>query len=211
MFKSLMSRLSDARIGRKVFFAPVLIICFMMGMAVLAQYGAHQQSAALDNVAKVVFAKDELGTNAHAAARTAHVDLFRMISWLTNSSDSKKADQSKEAVKRDLAAAQETLTRLGSSFALTAEEKAMIENVNASLKAYVEAAQSVIDMGSDAATALILMSDADSRFAALDAELDKMHELETRLRNATVDAASEAAAATTHAFLLLAICAVGLA
>jgi len=212
MFKSLMSRLSNARIGRKVFFAPVLITCFMMGMAVLAQYGAHRQSAALDNVAKVVFAKDELGTNVHAAARTAHVDLFRMISWLTNSNDSKKAEQSMQAVKHDLADAQEALTRLGSSFVLTAEEKATIESVNASLKAYIEAAQSAIDIGSsDAATALIFMTDADTKFAAVDAELDKMHDLETRLRNATVDAASEAAAATARAFLLLVICAVALA
>jgi hypothetical protein len=60
MFDTLIKRLNDTRILSKLFLAPTLITVFMIVTAAVAQYGSRQQSAALDQVANVAFAKDEL-------------------------------------------------------------------------------------------------------------------------------------------------------
>jgi methyl-accepting chemotaxis protein len=212
MLKTLTLRLNDTRISRKLFIAPALITVFMIGMAAIAQHGSHQQSAALDDVVNVALAKDELGVAAHATARTAHVDLFRMIGWVTNSNDAASIARSTEAVQHDLAAARQTLEQIAASFVLAADEKTELDGVKTALKAYADAAQSVIDMAtSDSATALMFMSEADGKFAALDTRLGTMHDLEKRLGNATVVTAASSAAATARVFLLLLICAVVLA
>ncbi|NJM39578.1 MAG: hypothetical protein HC853_01785 [Anaerolineae bacterium] len=53
MLRSLTSALNNTRISIKLFIAPILITAFMLGMGVVSQYGARQQSAALDEIANV--------------------------------------------------------------------------------------------------------------------------------------------------------------
>jgi methyl-accepting chemotaxis protein len=184
----------------------------MIGMAAIAQNGAHQQSAALDDVVKVAFAKDELGVAARAVARTAHVDLFRMISWVTNSTDKDRVGETAQAVQRDLGAARQALETIAASFALAADELAALDAARASLKDYAGAAQAVIDMAPvDSAMALVMMSDADGKFGVLDDRLSAVHDLEKRLGNATVAAAASTASSTERLFLLVLVCAVVLA
>lgn len=157
MLRWVMLLLVDMRISRKVFIAPALITAFMIGMAAISQYGAMQQSDALDNVVNVAFAKNEFLVSARATARTAHMDLFRMISWMSstgaNLTDA-TAIKSKDAALREVSQARADLDRLVGSFDLNAEEKAKFDEARAALKAYAESAKSVIELAEvDAGTA----------------------------------------------------------
>jgi methyl-accepting chemotaxis protein len=215
MFAVLVSRLNNTRIGRKLFIAPVLITTFMLGMAAISQYGSTKQSAALDNIANVAFAKDEIGVAARAVARTAHVDLFRMISWLANSAANQtdaRAAQSKKAIDHDLVETKAQLENLAQSYALNADEQATLGQTRDALKLYSEAAKSVIELAEvEVGTALAFMGDADGKYAELDQRFEAMHALEKSLARTTVDGATQSANDTTRLFLVLLACAVSLA
>jgi|KBSMisStandDraft_5_1062788.scaffolds.fasta_scaffold16648_2 methyl-accepting chemotaxis protein len=212
MFDSLIRWLNNMRIARKLFIAPALITVFMIGMAAVTQNGSRQQSAALDEIANVAIAKDDLGVTARAMANTTHVDLFRMVSWLANSNDAAKVGEATKSVERDVTAVGQALDQLVSSFILEPEEKKALDSVRLAFKDYSSALRIVIDMGSgDSGTALMFMSDADTKFAALDMRLNEMHELQKRLGRATFDAATTTAARTERLFVGLLIGAVILA
>ena len=212
MFNSLIRWLNNMRIARKLFIAPALITVFMIGMAAVTQNGSRQQSAALDEIANVAIAKDDLGVTARAMANTTHVDLFRMVSWLANSNDAAKVGEATKSVERDVTAVGQALDQLVSSFILEPEEKKALDSVRLAFKDYSSALRIVIDMGSgDSGTALMFMSDADTKFAALDMRLNEMHELQKRLGRATFDAATTTAARTERLFVGLLIGAVILA
>jgi methyl-accepting chemotaxis protein len=215
MLRSMTSLFIDMRISRKVFIAPALITAFMIGMAAIAQYGAIQQSAALDHVVNVAFAKNEILVSARATVRTAHMDLFRMISWMTstgaNLTDA-TAIKSKDAALREVSQARADLDRLVGSFDLNAEEKVKFDAARAALNAYAESAKSVIELAEvDAGTALSFMSDTDSKYAGLEASLDAVAALEKAVGRATVDAAADTARNTSRIFLAMLGCAVILA
>jgi len=181
-------------------------------MAAVTQNGSRQQSAALDEIANVAIAKDDLGVTARAMANTTHVDLFRMVSWLANSNDAAKVGEATKSVERDVTAVGQALDQLVSSFILEPEEKKALDSVRLAFKDYSSALRIVIDMGSgDSGTALMFMSDADTKFAALDMRLNEMHELQKRLGRATFDAATTTAARTERLFVGLLIGAVILA
>jgi len=215
MFGSVISRLNDTRISRKVFIAPAIITAFMIGMAAISQYGSRQQSAALDIVANVAFAKSEVVAATQAMARTAHIDLFRMISWLGNSatgSADARASESKEAALRDVAQAAAALDKFAVSFDLSADEKQALDETRAALKAYAEAAKSVIELAEvEVGTGLSFMADADAKYAELDRRFETVQALEKGRGRAAVDEATGTTEKTTRLFLAMLLCAVALA
>ena len=211
MFGSLIKRLNDTRILSKLFLAPTLITVFMIVTAAVAQYGSRQQSAALDQVANVAFAKDELGAAARMGARTAQYNLFRMISWLSNSNDAGKAKGTAKAVQQQVVETAATLEKLRTAFVLDADEQKLLGQAVGALKAYSNSVNAVIDMASDPATALIFMMDAEATFATLEGRLDELQHLEKKLARQSVDAAEAAASRTTRIFLGLLVFAVVLA
>ncbi|HTZ78879.1 MAG TPA: methyl-accepting chemotaxis protein, partial [Stellaceae bacterium] len=212
MIKSLTSLLNNCRISLKVFIAPVLITVFLMGMAAISQYGSHQQSAALDQVVNVAFAKDELSLSARDSVRLAHVNLYRMLTWLANSDEKKKVTDSKSGVDRDLAAAAATLDKLDGSFTLDTREKAAVAATRAAMKDYKDAVKSVTDMAeADVATSLMFMMQAEDKFTALEKQLDALDAIEKRVSHETAEGAAAAATRTTEIFVTMLLCALALA
>jgi methyl-accepting chemotaxis protein len=209
---SMVTLLNNTRISRKLFIAPAMITGFMIGMAVVSQYGSHQQSGALDEVVNVAFVKDGLGASAAATAGMAHSSLFQMISWLANSNDAKKTAESAQDAERYLASTGDVLEKLVASFVLDDDEKSTVAEARAALKDYADAAKTVIEIAAvDTATALIFMSDADQKFAKLDGRLEALHDLEKRRGDETAEAATTAVVRITRMFFALLVCAVGLA
>jgi methyl-accepting chemotaxis protein len=211
MIGAIIRRMNDTRILRKLFIVPALVIIFMVSIAAIAQYGAWQQSTALDQIANVAFAKDELGAEARLGARTAQYNLFRMISWLQNSEDSVAAKASAKAVQVGVTGTGEALHKLDTSFALTADEQALLGEARGALKGYSEAVNAVIELASDAALALTFMSDAEGKFTALDSRLAALHDFEKRRGRESVNAAEAATNRTTRIFMALLFCSVVIA
>ncbi|HZB90438.1 MAG TPA: HAMP domain-containing protein, partial [Stellaceae bacterium] len=111
---------------------------------------------------------------------------------------------SADAVQHDLAEAGATLDRFDRSFALVADERAALDKARAALRGYAAAAKDVSDMvAADPATALVMMSEAEAKFGALDNSLDALLQVERELRRQTIAEARAEAQRTTAVFLAL--------
>jgi methyl-accepting chemotaxis protein len=203
MFASLASRVNNTPLSLKVFFAPALVMVFMIGMAVVSYYGASQQRGALQNITGVTLAKSETAESASDAITMAHVNLFRLISWSANSTDAKKAKESAQRVQQNLGNATRFLDKLA-SFAMEVDEKTALEAVRAALRGYQEGVKSVIDMAeADVATALIFMVDAEQKFDQLQTQIDRMDEVLDRITARTVSQAEAGADSAAQLFFSL--------
>jgi methyl-accepting chemotaxis protein len=213
MLGRLQDLINNTRIAAKLWVAPLLITLSMIGMSVADQYGARQQSAALDEIIHVAYAKGEATDEAMKALASGHVDLYRMISWLANAADAQKALQ--EGTKRlDVALIKATarLGELGDKYTVAGDEKAAADAVQAALKAYSASVKDVMDMVAvDAATALTFMTDADEKYRTLSERLAVLHVVEKRIADDTAAAAAVAATQTTQLSLAILVAALALA
>ncbi|HEX2116061.1 MAG TPA: HAMP domain-containing methyl-accepting chemotaxis protein [Alphaproteobacteria bacterium] len=205
MFGSLAARLNNTRISIKVFIAPALITAFMLGMAAVSHYGASQQRAALGYITGTTIAKMHASEAASDAATAAHVNLFRLISWAANSNEEKKVKESIQQIEQGMGNVVRYLDRLR-GFPMGDAERGVVESVRKALDAYHEAAKNVIDMAqADAASALLFMMEAETKFNGLQAEFDRLQEVEGRLTAQTVSRTeSDADRASMLFFSLLA-------
>jgi methyl-accepting chemotaxis protein len=208
------SFVTDTRISRKLWIAPMLIMLSMIAMGVTGHYGALQQSAALDEITHVVYVKGKVTAEAAKAAAAAHVELYRMISWQTNSTDTQKGR--KDGIRRveeALAAAAAGLAQLTGKFALGADEKRAVAATQSVLGEYVEAVKSVTEMidADQIPTALAFMGAADTTYAPLVKSLDDLQALERRLADETETATAAGAARTMALSLAILVAAIALA
>ena len=207
MFGSLTSALNNTRISIKLFIAPVLIVVFMLGMGGVSQYGAKQQSAALDEVGNIARAKYETGVAVNEAIAIAHINLYRMLSWAANSNETSKVTESTRKVEQAQRTAATSLDTLLTKFSLSDAERKAAEAVRDVLKKYNEATKSVFEMASaDIATALLFMNDAEEQFGILEKAIDNLASLQKSQSAETARAAEATAAETTSLFIgLLAV------
>jgi methyl-accepting chemotaxis protein len=212
MFASLVRVFDDARISVKVSIAPACAILFMLGMAGVSLHGAQRQSEALDALTHVAFAKQELAAAADELAAEAHLGLFRVISWATNSDEQNKVEEARKRVQADLAAAQESLARLGREFTLEGEEAELARAAGEAFKGYGKAVNDVLEMAAvDIGTALMFMMEAERQVEDVSAKLDALDAEQKRLSGAGVRDAEAAAAAAQRIFLALLAAALALA
>jgi methyl-accepting chemotaxis protein len=211
MFGILTSWLTNARLSYKLGFGPLVVALFMLGMGAVSQYAARQQSAALNQVVSVTFAKDQAAVETRKALAAAHIDLYRMISWQTNSTDDgKKAQDRARRIKVDVATASSTLDALGAKYSLTPQEATALQSARAAAKDYLGAVNDVLDMAAvDTATALTFMLEADNKYTTLGDRLADLDAIEKRLTDGTATAA--AASASRAMMLCLALLAAALA
>ncbi|MGE5147104.1 MAG: MCP four helix bundle domain-containing protein, partial [Candidatus Eiseniibacteriota bacterium] len=197
MVAPLASALNNTRISLKLFIAPGVITIFMLGLAWVGMAGAGRQSAALDQVVNVAHAKNGTLVTISEAVDATHISLYRMLSWLANSTDTAKAKASAEEVDKHLAEARGAVARLSTKFALSADERKAAAGVGTALKNYAEATKNVVDLAvADVATGLTFMSDTEDKFTALEQALGVLAGVEKSLTDRTV-AAAEAGAADT--------------
>ena len=213
MFGILSSWLANTRLSYKLGFGPVLMALFMLGMGAVSQHGARQQSAALDQVVKVTFAKDRATVQARKALAAAHIDLYRMISWQTNSTDAgKQAQERAQRIKVTWPPPAARSILSVRRYSLAPQEATALQAARAAAKDYVSAVNDVLDMAAvDTATALTFMLQADGKYTTLGDRLADLDALEQRLTDGTVAAATAGASSATMLCLAMLAAALALA
>jgi methyl-accepting chemotaxis protein len=204
--------LDNIRISRKLLLAPLLITLCMLGMGLVTQSALRRQAAALHEVVDIAFKKDQAISEARQEVTAAHLSLYRMLSWQTNSTDAKLVQAATDAVSEDLARSVDLFDSVGTQHRLTPQEVQTLHAVQSALKDYAGAAKDVIDMASnDTATALSFMVTADDQFRNLAKALVEFQALEKQFTAAEVVSANARTEAATRWSLLLLASAVTLA
>jgi methyl-accepting chemotaxis protein len=212
MFAFLANRFGDVRVAAKVFVAPVFITVFMIAMAAVAQHSANQQSKALSQFAKETMPKSMAAVVTSDRAVLAHVNLYRTVSWASNSQDAKKVEQSAKRTLDALQQVKDELDGMGRRWQLSDEDVAHRNAAAAALDQYAGAAKGVLEMASsDAATAFIFLLSADKAFDNVKERLDALRDVQARQTEATGAAAFRSEERARLLFLSLFGAAVALA
>jgi methyl-accepting chemotaxis protein len=194
-------RLRDIAISTKVAFAPAIVVCTLIGMALFAIAILAASKERTRNLSEGAFEGYRLAAEANEATANAHTKLIRTLSVAANESDKKRIEAQ---IKTVTAASSATLSALqGLERHVGADDPAMRQIV-ASFKLYSEAVKQVLDVvADDAGTATMLMADAEASFDKLGTELGALKRSADAARIETSGAAL--AAATQASWLFLAI------
>ncbi len=206
MFAFIGSRLNNTRIAIKLFIAPALVMIFMIGIALISYQEISRGRAVIDEMSTTTIVKMETAEAATQAVMTAHMTVFRLLSWAANSSDTKRIDELTKQIGQDLTKIPSFFDQLSKLIKTDAERQALDAIVKAFAQ-YSEAAKSTVELSSaDVATALVFMSDTDTKFNSMHTVFKRMHQLQNELSAQAVALTKiEADRATILFFSLLGI------
>ncbi|KAF0223671.1 MAG: methyl-accepting chemotaxis [Rhodospirillaceae bacterium] len=203
-----MSFLDDVKIGAKIAVIPIVATIGMIAMAVIGMRGLANQERALDDIARVAFAKSVESAHFASVVQAAHSDLYRLLTWNAAGVDAVQMEKVETSFKTALAEAGKMLGRYRTAYALSAEEAALVAKTDKALGLYKENTAQVLSMQAlDFTAAVSFMWTAQDSFQALMVDSRSMIALESRLVDESKAQASEAAGRTRALFIGISVAA----
>jgi methyl-accepting chemotaxis protein len=193
MLRKVLGFLDDLRMAFKVSAAPTLVTIFMLGISGLAFYQAMTQKASLERLVGSVLTKDREAAEVALDTMRIHANLYRFLSLVSNSAKAQTAAPAAKQINAGIDNTATTIKAIG-RFPVDAIESAALAAITGDFQKYAKAARYVIEMAdADVAIALTFMSDADSAYTVLTADVDKLRAIEKSTTDATVTATTNAA------------------
>jgi methyl-accepting chemotaxis protein len=197
-----MRKFADTPLMFKVVLSPLTAIVALVAVAVLGVVNTSGTESRLNTLNDVVFAEVQQGLELKDSIALFHAHLFALISSGANESDTKKHE-------RDAATLKATLTTLEGALNAamsTRTAAASVPELPKVFKAYHDAAEVAIDIGStDATYGVIMVADADTHFWKLRAALDTLNAALGKERQEVVTALREQGRAAGRQQVLLAV------
>ena len=194
-------RLRDVAISGKVALAPGVVLCTLIGMALVAIVILGASKDRIRDLSEGAFERYRLAAEANEATAGAHTMLMRTLSVAANESDKKRIEVNLKTVTAALNVTQSALD--GLKLHVGANDPAM-QQIMASFKLYRESTKQVLDVVvDDAATATMLMADAEASFDKLVTQLRALKNSADAARAETSRAALDAATQAVWLFLTI--------
>ncbi|CAK0740684.1 methyl-accepting chemotaxis protein [Azospirillaceae bacterium] len=141
-----MGILNNIRIGAKVFIAPIFAVIGILMIAGVGDWALRNQSAALERIVSINFAKTHDVNVIVRELQNAHMELYRMLTWSAAGVDEKKTKEIStyflEIVKR----ADQRIVTLKSAFVFNEQELKLIDDLKKGLDKYRKNGDNVIQM-----------------------------------------------------------------
>ena len=184
-------RLRDVAISGKVALAPGVVLCTLIGMALVAIVILGASKDRIRDLSEGAFERYRLAAEANEATAGAHTMLMRTLSVAANESDKKRIEVNLKTFTAALDVTQSALD--GLKHHVGANDPAM-QQIMASFKLYRESTKQVLDVvADDAATATMLMADAEAGFSSLVTQLRALKSSADAAQATTSRAALDAA------------------
>ena len=194
-------RLRDVAISGKVALAPGVVLCTLIGMALVAIVILGASKDRIRDLSEGAFERYRLAAEANEATAGAHTMLMRTLSVAANESDKKRIEVNLKTFTAALDVTQSALD--GLKHHVGANDPAM-QQIMASFKLYREATKQVLDVVvDDAATATMLMADAEAGFSSLVTQLRALKSSADAAQATTSRAALDAATRAIWLFLAI--------
>jgi methyl-accepting chemotaxis protein len=196
-------RLRDIAISTKVALAPGFVVCTLIGMALFAIAILGASKERIRDLSEGAFERFRLAAEANEATASAHAMLIRTLSVAANESDRKRIEAN---IKTVTAASAATLGVLQGLERHVGTDDPAVRQIMAAFKLYGEAAKQVLDVvADDAATATMLMADAEASFDKLGTQLRALKASADAARAETSRAALDAATQAVWLFIAILI------
>ncbi len=171
--------LSNLQMTKKLLVSPFTAILFLLVFGLVSYAGFFRQKAALDDIFNTRFKYYQSTAGVVIGLKEVHGNIYKLLSWESSNYDKARitafADEQFVTLKK-VAAELEEKTR---SANLTKTEKACFQSTAELLAKYQDSLRQIA--GLDAATASMLMTQADDIFQTMSKKLDELMALENKL------------------------------
>ena len=197
-----MSFLDDVKIGAKIAIVPIVATLGMVVIAFVGMRGLASQQHALDEIARVSFAKSVKTAELASTIQAAHSDLYRLLTWNAAGVDDKQMSKVESSFGSALKRAEAGAQSYRSSYELNAEEEALLKRIEQAIGLYKQNTAQVLSMQAmDFTAAVSFMWTAEDNFQALMKEAQQMIALESRLVDDFRQEANSSASSTRALFI----------
>jgi diguanylate cyclase (GGDEF)-like protein len=167
--------LRDAPLRLKAFAASAVLLIFLITLGGHAYLTAEQSAADLVALSKTNLPKREAIAELDDEVMAAHVRVFRFVTWSSNGVNSRLLESISTEIRSDLAAIRGRLESLGAPGDLSAEERAVVNDLFAKWEKYVGAVKDTLDVGrTDAPMAKMMLGATDDDFQKIAADLQRL-------------------------------------
>ncbi|HEY2136734.1 MAG TPA: HAMP domain-containing methyl-accepting chemotaxis protein [Xanthobacteraceae bacterium] len=201
-------RLRDVAISIKVGLAPAFVLCTLIGMALIAIAILGASKERIRDMSEGAFERYRLAAEASEATANTHTMLIRTLSVAANESDKKRIETH---VKTVVAASDATQGALQGLERHVGTSDPAMQQIMAAFRLYRDSTKQVLDVvADDAATATMLMADAEASFEKLVTQLRALKSSADAAQAETSRAAIDAATQAVWLFLTILITAAAL-
>ena len=159
----------NARIGAKIFLAPVLVVLLLAGIAINAVWLSDEQHAGTEWLYEISFRSDQMSRELLQTVSVAHSTLYRVTTWANVSGVDDRVSADIEAARSLIADAEGLVTEYHAEFGQSgAIDPALLEEIDGAMRAYRDSAEQVLTDPDDVFSLNFSIQDADYKFARVD-------------------------------------------
>jgi|WetSurMetagenome_2_1015567.scaffolds.fasta_scaffold41654_3 methyl-accepting chemotaxis protein len=188
--------IGNLKMKTKLLISPGAAVAFLIIFGIISTLGFLKQKSALEDIFNNRFNFYKASIGIISDLREVHANVYKWMVWTTSGYDAQKIntlrDEQFEKVKLVQSNIEDVLRRPN----IAETEKDIFKQAGELMKKYQEMIQQTMTM--DAATASLLMNQADDAFQSLSRQLNKLVEYETKMSNDQYITAKE-----TFSFVLI--------
>ena len=189
--KDVLSRIS---IGFKLWLAPGITLVMLLLVAALGMLAMQRQQGVVNDLVEVRNPNLMVAIAFEQHVKRIHAQSYQLLAWSTASYSAEQIQRLAGEIESSLHPAAELASAMAKLPGLSAEEAVAIQRLQEGVQTFTKAIRQVLDMvDTDQSVATTMMIKSEAPFAKLNAELDKIRQLQASSLN-------DAAIAATSAF-----------
>ena len=173
--------LSNLRMTNKLLVSPLAAIMFLVIFGLVSYMGFFREKGALDDIYQNRFKHYQSSADIIMSLREVHANIYKLIGWNSANYEKARIEAFSDEQFRTIKKVEGTIQEIQRSPNLTEAEKEHFRLAGKQLEEYRNIAGQIASM--DAATASMLMSQADDLFQLLNKSLGELLALENKLSN----------------------------
>jgi methyl-accepting chemotaxis protein len=201
----------NQKLSRKLLFAPLVIILFLILLGWVSYLNLSKQRSAIEDIFNYRFRAYQTSATIIKDIANVHANLYKVISWANARYDEKKIDLLGKEQMEALNRATDMIGKALEVGWLTQEEQLLYQTIMVHLTEYNKSCYSAIDLASsDLNMATMYMASADEKFQRLNKGLHDLLDLENKLSQDQYDFSLRNFSAALKVFILVLGIAIGL-
>ncbi len=164
--------LNSMRMTKKLLVSPITAIIFLTVFGFVSYLGFFTQNSALDDIFNTRFGLYRVSSGIVNDMRGIHADMYKLLGWMAQKYDQNKIDDFRQKLFVRIDKVKVLAEETAKKPALSKQEKERFQQAAKDVAEYREAVKQTISM--DAATATILVENADGLFQVLSKNLDTL-------------------------------------
>jgi methyl-accepting chemotaxis protein len=192
-------RLSNLKLGAKLLLAPAACVLMLIGVSAAGYAGLASQKQAMAEVVEVRRLHTQKSTLLTTQVKTVHGETYRLLAWTNGGYSAEQIQQLSKNIGADLENAQKSAAAFLALPSLSADERKLLQAMDADIKQFGTAIAKVVDISSvDLGLATTMMIKAEKLYEAVYGKALELGRLQENLVQQSIRSAEDAHASTVR-------------